>query len=300
MMLTVVGSANMDMVVNAPRQPKIGESIHGSGFFISPGGKGANQAVACAKMGAETYFMGKVGGDVFGDKLKQNLTDLHVLTEYVRTGGSTGVALITVVDGDNYIVCDAGGNMELTADEILADKNQLLKSDAVLLQFEIPMDVNEKIIDVCRGKTLIFLNPAPAAAINKQMLNGLDFFTPNETEAPYYTGITINNLPDAYKSLDALRSMGVRYPLITLGENGAAYFNGQINTHTEAFKVAAVDTTAAGDTFSGALACMVADGRTMDDAVKFASAAAAISVTRPGAQNAIPTYAEVMDFIKNR
>jgi len=300
MTISVVGSANMDMVINAPRQPKMGESIHGSGFFLSPGGKGANQAAACAKMGAETYFIGKVGGDVFGETIKKNLADLNVSINYLRTGGNTGVALITVVDGDNYIVCDAGANMELTVDEISACEQRLSESDAVLLQFEIPMAVNVHIMDICRGKVPVFLNPAPAKKMDKKYLNGLDFFTPNETEAPYYTGIAINGLSDAYASLDALKAMGVKYPVVTLGENGVAYFNGKTHTHMEAFKVCAVDTTAAGDTFSGALACMVAVGKSMDEAVRFASAAAAVSVTRPGAQNSIPSYAEVEAFILTR
>ena len=300
MTITVVGSANMDMVINAPRQPKIGESIHGTGYFLSPGGKGANQAAACAKMGADTYFVGKVGTDVFGKTLKQNLADLKVSADYLQTGGNTGVALITVVGGDNYIVCDAGANMELTTDEILKCEQHLIHSDAVLLQFEIPMSVNEKIMDVCRGKTTVFLNPAPAAAMDKTYLRGLDFFTPNETEAPYYTGITVDGLAGAFKSLDALRAMGVKYPIITLGENGVVYFNGKKNMYLEAFKVGAVDTTAAGDTFSGALAFMVAGGKDIDNAVKFASAAAAISVTRPGAQNSIPSYAEVEAFLATR
>jgi len=295
--ITVVGSVNMDMVIRSPRRPEIGESIIGDGFFLSPGGKGANQAVACARMGAETFFAGCVGNDVFGASLRESLNNYGISTEYLKTAGtSTGVALITVVGGDNYIVTDAGGNALVLPETVREYEELLLGSDAVLMQFEIPLETNIKIIELCKGKTPIFLNPAPAAKIDPKILNGIDFFTPNETEAPFYTDIKINSIDDAFGSLDALKNIGVKYPVITLGDKGAVFFNGQKNVHAEAFNITAVDSTAAGDTFAGALAVMVVSGSSVDEAVRFASAAAAISVTRSGAQGSIPSYDEVIQM----
>ena len=299
--LTVVGSVNMDLVVRSPRRPEIGESIIGGGFFISPGGKGANQAVACARMGAETFFVGRVGSDVFGDSLRESLKKSGVSIEHLKTSGAaTGVALITVVNGDNYIVTDAGANATLLPDSVAEYEDLLLESDAVLLQFEIPLATNKKIIDICKNKTPVFLNPAPAVKIDPRLLDGIDYFTPNETEAPFYTGIKINNIDDAISSLDALRRAGVKRPVITLGEKGAVYFDGEKNVHREAYRVTAVDTTAAGDTFAGAFACMAASGEPIGCAVDFAAAAAALSVTRGGAQGSIPAYAEVAEMIARR
>jgi len=295
---TVVGSVNMDMVINAPRRPEIGESIIGGGFFISPGGKGANQAVACARMGAKTRFVGMVGRDVFGENLRESLKSFGVITEHLMDSDTnTGVAMITIVDGDNFIVTDAGSNAALLPDTIAGCMDMIAGSDAVLLQFEIPFETNRAIIEHCVGKTTIFLNPAPAAVVDLSVLNGVDFFTPNETEAPFYTGNKINSDADAFTSLDALRELGVRYPMVTLGENGTAYFNGEKNIRRKAYKVEAVDTTAAGDTFAGALAYAYASGGSVGDAVDFASAAAALSVTRRGAQASIPSRDEVIELL---
>ena len=298
--IAVVGSVNMDMVIHAPRRPEIGESIIGSGFFLSPGGKGANQAVACARLGAETSFVGGVGNDGFGDSLIESLKSCCVSTEHVkRSARGTGVAVITVVNGDNYIVTNAGANGDALPEDVRGYESLLLSSDAALMQFEIPLETNIKIIELLRGKVPVFLNPAPAAKIDLKILNGLDYFTPNETEAPFYTGIKINNTGDAFDSLDALRGLGIKYPVVTLGDNGAVYYNGRENVHREAFKVKVADTTAAGDTFAGAFAVMISSGSGIDDAIVFASAAAALSVTRNGAQGSIPFYGEVSRMVQS-
>ena len=222
MIITVVGSANMDMVVNAPRLPIIGESIHGGGFFLSPGGKGANQAVACAKMGAQTYIAGRVGNDIFGGALRDSLNSHGVNTKYLKTSDTaTGVAMITIVDGNNAIVLDAGSNMTLSPESVHEFEGLLLESSAVLLQLEIPVETIKKVIDLCKGKTLVFFDPAPVVKIDLSMLDGVDFFIPNEHEAPFYNSIPVHNIEGAFSSLDAFRKMGVKYPVITLGENGA-------------------------------------------------------------------------------
>ncbi len=299
MKITVVGSANMDMVIKSKRQPRLGETLHGDGFFLSPGGKGANQAVACAKMGSKTWLLGRVGRDIFGNSLKESLNNNGVYTEFLESlETTTGVAVITVIEGNNTIILDAGSNAKVLPEIICKYENHLLNSDAILLQMEIPMETNYKIIEICKGKTPIFLNPAPATDIDISILNGIDYFTPNETEAPFYTNIEINTIKDAFSSIDFLRNLGVKFPVITLGSNGVAYFNGKENKHLESFKVNVIDTTAAGDTFSGALAFMIASGKPIDDAVYFAQAAAAISVTKAGAQSSIPYFEEVNNFVE--
>ena len=299
--ITVAGSVNMDMVINSPRMPEIGESIIGRGFFLSPGGKGANQAIACAKMGAETFFLGRVGNDVFGGSLRDSLNKNGVDTKYLTDADvSTGVAMITIIDGDNCIVTDAGGNAKFTPEIAEAHKNVFLESDAVLLQLEIPIETNIKIIEICNGRTPIFLNPAPAAVIDKKIFNSVDYFTPNETEAFFYTGLKINSISDAFETLDKLKELGIKNPVVTLGKRGAVFFDGIKNVHAKAFTVTPVDTTAAGDTFAGALAFMIVNGNPLADAVDFAQAAAALSVTKNGAQNSIPNYNEVIAFMGAR
>ncbi|TVY08641.1 ribokinase [Paenibacillus cremeus] len=296
MRIIVIGSANMDLVMQTDRIPSVGETIHGGGFFLSPGGKGANQAVACAKLGAETWMMAKVGDDLFGHSLMDSLSGFGVRTDYMtaEAGVTTGVAAITVCEGDNSIILDSGANDKVTPEYIAGYKDELLSAAAVMLQLEIPMESVHTAIELVKGKVPIFLNPAPAVPIEDAILQGVDYFTPNEIECRLYTGVDVRNIEDAFVALNALRAKGIRYPLITLGEKGVVYYNGSDNVYKEGRKVQAVDTTAAGDTFSGALAAMITSGKSMDEAVEIAQLAASITVTRLGAQNAIPSLSEVM------
>lgn len=296
MKIIVIGSANMDMVMQTSRVPEIGETIMGNGFFLASGGKGANQAVACAKMGADTWFLSKVGDDVFGQSLMDSLAEFGVHKDFiaVEPGINTGVAAITVCEGNNSIILDSGANNRVTPAYINHYKEELLSASAIMLQLEIPMESVYDAVNLVKGKVPIFFNPAPAVPLDEAILQGIDYFTPNEIECRLYTDVDIQSVDDAFKALDILRAKGIRYPLITLGEKGLVYYNGTENMYKEGRKVKAVDTTAAGDTFSGTLAAMIVAGKSMDEAVDIAQLASSIAVTRLGAQNSIPYIAELV------
>ncbi|MBP1966791.1 ribokinase [Paenibacillus aceris] len=295
MKIIVIGSANMDMVMRTSRIPEMGETMRGDGFMLSSGGKGANQAVACAKMGADTWFMAKVGDDIFGQSLISSLKGFGVKTDYVgiEPGVTTGVAAITVCDGNNAIILDGGANNLVKPDYIESYKDQLLSASAIMLQLEIPLETVYAAIRLVKGKVPIFLNPAPAVPLDDEILNGVDYFTPNEIECRLYTNVEVKTTEDAFAALDILRGKGIRFPLITLGEKGIVYYNGTENVYMEGRKVKAIDTTAAGDTFSGTLAAMITSGKTLDEAVNIAQHASSISVTRMGAQHSIPYLSEL-------
>ena len=297
MKIVVIGSANMDMVMNTGKMPEAGETIQGSGFFLMGGGKGANQAVASARMGAETWMMGKVGDDIFGQSLRDSLSGFGVRMDCLETepGVTTGVAAITVHEGNNRIILDPGANGRVTPAYIEQYQSVILSASAIMLQLEIPLDTVRKAVELAKGKVPIFLNPAPAAPLDDALLDGIDYFTPNEIECRLYTGVTVEHADDAFLALDRLRDKGIRYPIITMGDKGVAYHNGAKAVHKASRKVTAVDTTAAGDTFSGTLAAMIVSGRTLDEAVDIAQRAAAIAVTRSGAQSSIPALSEVLE-----
>lgn len=290
MKIIVIGSANMDMVMRTGRIPEMGETMQGDGFLLAAGGKGANQAVACAKMGADTWFIGKVGNDIFGQSLINSLKDYGVRTDYVRIEPdvTTGVAAITVCEGNNSIILDSGANSKVAPADIQSLKQELLSAEAIMLQLEIPMDTVCEAIQLVKGRVPIFLNPSPAALIDEAVLRGVDYFIPNEIECSTFANVHVQSIYDAFTALNILREKGIRYPLITLGEKGVVYYNGFENVYKEGRKVQAIDTTAAGDTFSGALASMITSGKSMDEAVDFAQKASSMSVTRLGAQNSIP------------
>ena len=296
MKIIVIGSANMDMVMETSRIPHRGETIHGERFFLASGGKGANQAVACARMGADTWLLGKVGDDLFGKSLVDSLTGYGVKPEFIAVEPDTtsGVAVITVCEGDNAIILDSGANAKVTPAYIRQYEEELLSADAVLLQLEIPLESVCEAIRLVKGKVPVFLNPAPAVAIDQDILQGVDYFMPNEHECAFYTGQEIRGIEDALAALDLLRAKGIRYPLITLGDKGVVYYDGSTNVHKEGRKVNAVDTTAAGDTFAGTLAAMICSGKSMDEAVDLAQQAASIAVTRSGAQHSIPSRSELI------
>lgn len=240
-------------------------------------------------------MMGKVGQDIFGQSLIESLNGYGVHTDYVarEPNLTTGVATITVYGGNNSIILHGGANSEVNPAYILGFERELLSATAVMLQLEIPMDTVYEAIRLLKGEVPIFLNPAPAAPIDDEILQDVDYFTPNEIECRLYTNVAIHSKEGAFMALDRLRDKGIRYPLITLGDKGIAYYNGEKNTYKEARKVQAVDTTAAGDTFSGTLAAMITAGRSLDEAVDVAQHASSIAVTRLGAQDAIPTLSEL-------
>jgi len=292
--ICVAGSLNMDLCVETPRVPVLGETILGGGFFTSPGGKGANQAVAAARLGADVAMLGRVGDDAFGARLAENLRANGVDTSHVRAAGDapTGVAVILLQEGDNYIVVAPGANARLTPEDVTAMEAAVAASDALVLQLEIPLAAARRAMELARihGVTVL-LNPAPAQTLPPDFLALADILTPNETECEILTG-----LADAREGATALAGMGVPRVVVTLGGKGVLYTEGGRVVHRPALPVRAVDTTAAGDCFTGALAVSLAGGAGFAQAVDFAQAAAALAVTRKGAQASLPTLAEVRAF----
>jgi ribokinase len=298
--ILVIGSINMDIVMETKRFPLIGETILGDNVSFIPGGKGANQAVAAARLGGQTSIIGAVGDGTFGDQLLNSLSKNNVDISAVKRirNGKTGMASICVANEDNTIIVIPGANHQLTPDDISEEK--IKEHDIVLLQLEIPIAT---VLYTARkaksfGKTVI-LNPAPATTLPEELFQYIDFITPNTTELAH---ITKQN-PDREKidqAMKHMQKMGPKQVITTLGKKGAAYFaeNGSL-LFQQSFQVPVVDTTGAGDCFNGALAVAVARGDSMKDAVEFASIAAALAVTKLGAQSGMPTEKEVHQF-KNR
>ncbi len=298
--LVVIGGVNIDFATVVHRMPVQGETINSLQSKISPGGKGANQALAAAKIGADVTLLARVGDDIFAELVVSNLRANGVRVQDVIPvkGKGTGMAFIIISDGDNRIILDAGANEQLSATDIDRISDKLMDADGVLLQLEIPRNIVEKAILTCKGKVPIFLNPSPAIPLDNSLLNGIDYFLPNQVEALAYSGIDPVDDASAGKTLDYFRSLGVIHPVITMGNKGVAYFNGKKNVTSPAFPVEAVDSTAAGDAFAGVIAALVSAGSDLDHAVETAQAAAALTCTRHGAQEAIPTKSEVEEFLK--
>lgn len=298
----VFGSLNMDLVIESPREVGQGETVHGSGFMTNPGGKGANQAVACGKLGAKTLMGGCIGTDDFGTRLLESLTASGVDVSRVRRAeeASTGVAMILIVNGDNRIILDAGANAaacEADVDVLLRDAEP---GDLLLVQLENRLEVIGYALKTAKAKGMrTVLNPAPFDPNVKAYLPFVDIITPNETE---FAGLLPELLPegcdltalDLEEGAKALCDNGVKSVIVTLGGRGYAYFTTETGLRFgSALPCKVVDTTAAGDTFCGGLATMLACGKDLNEALAFANAAAAITVTRPGAQQAIPWRDEV-------
>jgi len=299
--ITVVGSLNMDLVVNTPWIPALGETILGSGFFTAPGGKGANQAVAAARLGGSVAMVGCVGNDIFGQELVKNLTDNGVNIEHVRLldNTPTGIAMITVKDGDNFIIVNPGANAGLTPEMIENIEDLIKESYIVIIQLEIPVETVERTICLAKKHGVkVLLNPAPAGNLPEELLQKVDIITPNEKECEFLTGVAVNCVEDAKAALQVLKGRGIPQVLITLGAGGVVYNNGDEVVHKPARCVKAVDSTAAGDAFTGALAVAIAKGKQIGDAVDFASIAGALTVTKSGAQKSLPAKEDVEDFVK--
>lgn len=295
--IAIVGSINMDMVSYVDSLPQVGETIFGSDFMFSPGGKGANQAVAARQMGADVSFFGKVGDDPFGGKLITNLLSYGVCCDHIETvtGAVTGTANITVSSGNNYIILNRGANYLVDINYIERKKKVLLDFDLILLQNEIPLEtINHLISMLADTKTNIIFDPAPSFGINKNALRNIDYLTPNEKECEDIIGKKIENVNDAYCSIRSLLNVGVKYPIITLGDKGIVYYDGESIFHEKATQIIQKDSTAAGDTFTGAFAAFLTFGHPMYQAISLANIAAGITTTRVGAQNSIPTFDEVI------
>ena len=293
----VVGSANMDLVVSAERFPAPGETVLGRHFDMFPGGKGANQAVACARLGARTVFLGKMGQDNFKDMLISSMGGNGVLLDHLLIDGEngTGTALITVDGkGENEIIVISGSNMCLNPEEVSVNASLFREARVVLTQLEIPMATVQKAAELAKENGDIFiLNPAPANTLPQDLLALIDYLTPNETELELLSGRVVTDLNSAGKAAQILVEQGVKNVVVTLGEQGALLVNKDGAIHFPAKKVVAVDTTAAGDAFNGAMAFSLAQGRPIEKAIELANAVAGIAVTKLGAQASMPKLCDV-------
>lgn len=297
--IVVVGSLNMDLVVRVNQMPVPGETVSGGDLNMICGGKGANQAVAAGRIAGEAAMIGRVGNDSFGQRLLDNLKASHVNTDHVCKGETvTGTAVILVDEhGENSIVISPGENGKVTISDL--EKADAILRDArfVLAQFELPVNVVEALIQkVAHLPAKLILNPAPFRAISQELLSKVDFLIPNEIEAEKLTGIKIDNVENAKKAAQVLLDWGVQQVIITMGANGALLADLKRIHLIPAYLVSPVDTTAAGDTFIGGFAAALTRNFSLEDAIKYGNAAAAIAVTRFGAQTSIPTREEVDQF----
>ena len=298
--ILVVGSCNTDMVIKAAHLPRPGETILGGTFFMNPGGKGANQAVAIARLGGSVTFICKTGSDIFGHQSQQLFEEEGINTSYVfsDSGNPSGVALITVDEkAENCIVVASGANANLLPSDLAKAEEAIELADLILMQLEVPMETVCFVADIAwqKGKKVI-LNPAPAHPLPADLLHHLYLITPNETEAEMITGVKITDDISAVEAARVLSGMGVQHVIITLGSKGALICSDGEAEIVPALKVEAVDTTAAGDVFNGALTVALSEGRNLKESVRLACKASAISVTRVGAQSSAPYRNEVDIF----
>lgn len=303
--IVVIGSLNMDLVVQASRLPLGGETIMGTAFHEIPGGKGANQAVAMARLGAKVKMIGKVGKDGFGTSLLSTLAVDGVDTSAIETceEKSTGVALITLQDsGENSIIVVPGANGEVSSEDILKNKQAIQNAGIVVAQLEVPMDTVATALKTAKeGGAFTILNPAPAQRLSQEILSHVDLLTPNETELALISQMPVTDMISIRKAAQALIDEGVKALIITLGSEGSLYLNNKGETlYQKAFKVEAIDTTAAGDSFTGGLAVCINQGKPMDEALEFASKVGALTVQKLGAQSSLPRLEEVEAFQSNR
>lgn len=294
--IIVIGSSNTDMVVKTKRLPSPGETVLGGEFFMTDGGKGANQAAAIAKLGGKVLFVTKLGDDMFGEKALTTYNSYGIDTTHIcKIQTPSGVALIMVDDkGENCISVASGANMQLATSDIDALADDFKQTEYLLMQLEIPIDT------VCYAAeramqmgVKVVLNPAPAAVLPEQLLKNIYILTPNKTEAELISGIKINDIETAKKAALEIYKKGVDIVLITLGSQGSLIYIDSEFRHIPARKVDAIDTTAAGDVFNGAMCTYLAEGYSVLESIQFATIASSISVTRSGAQPSIPSREEV-------
>ncbi|WP_107923973.1 ribokinase [Lysinibacillus parviboronicapiens] len=284
-MITVIGSLNMDLAVKMDVFPKQGETVLGEQFQTIPGGKGANQAVAAARLGSQVNMIGCVGTDSFGDTLRNVLQQEHIHTDTITTASvPTGIANILLYNDDNRIIVVPGANYELSPVHIEAAKEVIQQSQMVIMQLEIPKETTDYALKLCKEANVpVLFNPAPAANFDMRWMEEITYMTPNESECLLLFG-------------DDFDEVLKRYPnklIITLGSDGARFFDGEYPIHIPGYMTKVVDTTGAGDTFNGALAHALVEGQSLDEAVYFANIAASLSIEKFGAQGGMPTLGAV-------
>ena len=298
--ILVVGSSNTDMMIKTEHLPRPGETVLGGSFFMNPGGKGANQAVAIARLGGQIAFICKTGSDIFGHQSHQLFEEEGIDTSYIfsDTKNPSGVALITVDENaENCIVVASGANANLSPENLSKAESAIDDAEFILMQLEIPIETVEYVADTAHKKNKkVILNPAPAQKLSKELLKNLYMITPNETEAELISGIKISDEQSVLESAKKISEMGVDNVIITLGAKGAFVYSDHICEIVPTVKVKAIDTTAAGDIFNGALTVALAENRSLIESVRFACKASAISVTRIGAQSSAPYRNEVDIF----
>lgn len=298
--IVIIGSSNTDMVVQSEHLPVPGETVLGNQFMMNSGGKGANQAVAASKLEGDVTFIAKIGCDVFGEEAIKGFQSHNINTDFIISDkeSPSGVALIMVdANGENCISVALGANAELMPSDIDQALPIISKAQFILIQLEIPLETVEHAVSLANHeKVNVVLNPAPARALSDDLLASLYCITPNEIEAEILTGIKVNDKFSAKKAAEILLNKGVEVVIITMGSQGAYILSDSEDSLVPCPAVKAVDTTAAGDTFNGALVVGLADGLSLVEAVKFANLAAAFSVTKMGAQTSAPTRKELVSI----
>ncbi len=306
--VTVVGSANVDLVIRAERMPNRGETLIGETFDIFTGGKGFNQATAAARLGAEVTLIGRIGDDPFADVLRSAIETEHIDSRFVKTDAENGTGIATIVvepDGDNSIIVVPRANMRLTPKDIEEASTSIAEADVLLLQLETPIEASQTAIEIAKANdTIVILDPAPARPLPPNLLAQVDILTPNATEAALLSGQNVNTLEAGIVTAKALQTQiatdGHSAVVLTLGEQGVLLRTPTESEHIPAISVDAVDTTGAGDAFSGALATALANGDNLSEAVRFATAAGAAAVTVLGATPSMPTREKIEAILSER
>ena len=302
--LVVLGSINADHILNLESFPRPGETVTGSQYQVAFGGKGANQAVAAGRSGANIAFIACTGNDDTGEQVRKQLAsdNIDIAPVSVVAGESTGVALIFVNgEGENVIGIHAGANAALTTERVAEQEERIASADALLMQLESPLESVLAAAKIAHSnQTTVALNPAPARELPDELLSLVDIITPNETEAEKLTGVRVENDEDAAQAAQVLHDKGIETVIITLGSHGVWASQKGTGQRVPGFKVQAIDTIAAGDTFNGALMTALLEGTELPEALRFAHAAAAIAVTRKGAQPSVPWRKEIDDFLRQQ